>query len=107
MAKVSSGGEQLMVLLVAWEMLGRADLDPHAILRDVSTADLELVQTNICSAPETRSFVSCELIEIELMYRRGLLMGDWSIRRSDDEVKLDFVVASHTSWDPRTERIIA
>jgi hypothetical protein len=104
---VSTGGEELMTLLVAWEMLGRDDLDPHKILRDVTEEDLETVRGNIRGVPETKSFVSCELVELELMFRHGLLEGDWSLEREENEVRLNFVLTHHTHWDPSAERITA
>jgi hypothetical protein len=104
---VSEAGEELMVLLVAWEMLGRADLDPHQILREVDLEDLEAVHLNISIDPKTRCFVCCEMVELEMLYRRGLLQGDWSMRRQDAEVQLNFMVIHTSHWDPQSERIYA
>lgn len=109
MNTVSMGGEDLMAQLVAWEMLGREDLDPHRILRSVLVEDLERVQRNLLGSFERARdrFVSCQLIEIELLWRRGMLREDWCILRSDGSVRLIFNFIDHTHWDPRRERLEA
>jgi hypothetical protein len=107
--EVSNDGSDLMAQLVAWEMLGREDIDPHRLLRNVSERDLDIVRKNLrTSLNGTRTrFLCYELIELELFWRRGLLKGDWKVIRNGDNVKMEFVLLHHTYWDPKQERVTA
>lgn len=98
MREVSQAGEDVLMQLIAWEMFGRDDLDPKRLLRQLSLADLSLVQCNINeSAREVKKFVSVQMVELELLYRRGFLVGDWTFERMDECVSLTFDPGMPTS----------
>jgi hypothetical protein len=90
MREVSGQAEELLVQLVAWEMLGAEEIDPKRLLRQLSLTDLSLVQANINDRPETKEFVSAQMVEIEMLYRRGFLVEDWSYTRRHECVRIEF-----------------
>lgn len=91
MREVSTEAEDGLIQMVAWEMLGRDDFDPKEILRKLSLPDLFIIQTNIMSTPETRKFVSVQMVELEVQYRRGRLRGDWNYERKGKCIRLSFM----------------
>lgn len=78
MACVSEGTGELFEQLLAWELFGRGDFDPKALLRQVPLPDLAVVLSNLGSGPTPKS-VSVDLVKAEHLYRTGKLDGDWEI----------------------------
>lgn len=76
---VSEVGEVLMFKLAAWELLGRDDINPKALLRALPFADLVIISKNITSKND--GFASVAMVKIELMYRYGQLLCDWEAGR--------------------------
>jgi hypothetical protein len=97
MREVSNEAELLLMQLVAWEMLGQEDVNPKVLLRQVSLADLSAVQRNINARPETKEFVAVQMVELELLYRRGFLTEDWNYTRSDECVMIKFETGDQLS----------
>lgn len=91
MKRISESGEDLFTQLIAWEMLGRVDLDPQLLLRQVSLADLSVVAATIEERGDRlKDFVSTTLVGLELKYRRGALEGDWQVKREGQCVQLRY-----------------
>lgn len=97
MRVVSGQAEELLVQLVAWEMLGAEEIDPKELLRKLSLADLSQVQSNINDRPETKEFVSTQMVELEMLYRRGFLVEDWSYTRRHECVRIKFQTVASPS----------
>lgn len=77
--------------LIAWEFFGRDDLNPHTILRALSLPDLCIVQTNVeKKVHNPKQYVCVEMLNLEVRYRTGLLIGDWSFTRTGDSVNLKY-----------------
>lgn len=77
--------------LIAWEMLGRVDLDPQLLLRQVPLSDLCVVAASIEEKDEElKRFVSAKMVGLEMAYRRGALKGDWHVKREGQCVQLHY-----------------
>jgi hypothetical protein len=89
MKQVSEQAEEVLSQLVAWEMLGREDIDPKPLLRQVPLADLSIVLANIGQGgfPFDTS-VSLRLVYLEHAYRTGKLEGDYELERKGSDVTL-------------------
>lgn len=107
MREVSTEAEDLLVNLVAWEMLGRDDFDPKMLLRKLSLSDLFTIQTNILGTPETKKFVSVQMVELEVQYRRGKLQCDWSYERNGECVRLYYLPLAGKEAATRELRLMA
>jgi hypothetical protein len=91
MKLVSQGAEDVLVQLVAWELLGAEDVDPKRLLRTLPLPDLAIVQANInAQSDEVKQFVSVQMVELEMLYRRGFLSGDWSYKKESSCVHLNY-----------------
>lgn len=80
MKKVSQEAQQLFYDLLAWEVFG-IELDPKALLRQASHADLAIVSANalhIASEGTHLPTVALQLVGYELLYREGKL-SDWAL----------------------------
>jgi hypothetical protein len=99
MREVSGQAEELLARLVAWEMLGAEEQDPKVLLRQLSLSDLSLVQANINDCPETKEFVSVQMVELELLYRRGFLVEDWTYQREHECVRISFTALDTTTHE--------
>lgn len=86
MAQVSEQAEDLLYDLMAWEFLG-ADLDPRVVLRQVSLADLCVVQSNLEKLQSLES-ATVTLLGIELAYRTGKLVGDWEFTQDGEHANV-------------------
>ena len=84
---VSEVGEVLMFRLIAWELLGREDFDPKALLRALSLADLDLLMKNI--GERSDGYLSTQMVKVEMMYRLGRLKEDWRICRDGVQYTLE------------------
>lgn len=92
MKEVSAAAEELLMQVVAWEMLGREDFDPKVLLRQVPLADLSVVEANIVEKIDgAKDFITIQMVELEMLYRQGRLIGDWSYSRCQTSVRLSFV----------------
>lgn len=90
MVQVSAAAEDILMQLIAWEMWD-ARVDPKNLLRQVPLADLSIIQGNISRQEEgVKKFASVQMVELELLYRNGLLIGDWSYRKDNTCVSLNF-----------------
>lgn len=87
MSQVSEGGVELFTQLVEWEMLGRDDVCPKALLRGVSLADLSIASRGLDERGGLGQFVTAQMVEMELLYRTGKIQ-DWDYKREDDNVTL-------------------
>ena len=98
MSRVSERGEELFTQLVAWEMLGREDLDPQVLLRQVSFTDLCVAVASLKRDEErAEQFVSTLMVRLELQYRHGDLDGDWKVERDGSKVQLHYSPRGHMS----------
>lgn len=93
--------EDIMMQLVAWELLGVDDIDPKPLLRRLPDQDLFSILENIMAKPDVREFVSVQMVELEVMHRRGVLLEDWNYERDGQCVSLTFVVVPNVVWMPR------
>ena len=62
-------------------------------------ADLSVIQANINDRPETKEYVSVQMVELELLYRRGFLVSDWSFKRTNTNVAIHFEAADRTTHE--------
>jgi hypothetical protein len=86
---ISPHGQDVVRLLVAWELLGAEDIDPKQLLREMAIDDLFLVRENSLLA-EDEDFLSIKMVGLEVMYRSGLLVGDWDVFQEGDLVTLSY-----------------
>lgn len=86
---VSAQAEEAIQLLVCWELLGAVDVDPKQVLREVSIWDLYIVKENIMLTGEG-DFLSTKLVELEVMYRDGLLREDWALSQEGEHVSIRY-----------------
>lgn len=84
---VSEVGERLMFKLISWELLGREDFDPKALLRALPLADLDILVKNI--GPENEGFLSTGMVKAEMLYRLGRIRGDWAVSRDGAQYTLE------------------
>jgi hypothetical protein len=91
MKKVSDNVQDVFSQLVAWECLGMPEVDPKILLRQVSLGDLSIVSSNIKSQGSAlKEFVCCSMVGLEILYRTGMLVGDWSFTRDGEKVRLSY-----------------
>jgi hypothetical protein len=99
MGKVSESGEEILVRLVEWEMFGREDVEPKMLLEDLSLTDLATVSDNLSRLPDAGSFVTPQMVSMELMFRRKLI-GAWNYLRDGDHVRISVRTNQSISFIP-------
>jgi hypothetical protein len=88
MNRVSEEAQEVFTQLVAWELLGRKDLCPKTLLRQVPLADLTIAKKNIEDSGTMGSFTCLRMVQFEIEYKTGNL-ADWDYELSDaGETKL-------------------
>jgi hypothetical protein len=91
MKAVSERSANILIQLVAWEMLHEdSSVDPQALLRSLPLEDLHTVHANVFSDTRCLEFTTVQMVDLELKFRLGLLHGDWSYERDNTCVKLKF-----------------
>jgi len=91
MPEVSSKAEDILTQLVAWELLGAEGVDPKHLLRSLSLQDLVIIQANINKQTDRmRKFITVQMVEIELLYRHGFILGDWAFKKDATCVHLKY-----------------
>jgi len=98
---VSEVAENLMFKLVAWEFLNRDDFDPKTLLRALPLADLKLIVGNMENMPNSREFLSTQMVKVEMLYRLGQLKEDWRIGGEGVLYVLDHQMPFLNSLSPR------
>lgn len=89
--QVSDETQNLFMKLVAWECFGAQEYDPKDLLREVPLSDLRTVSRNIKSqGAEMKNFACVSMVELELLYKTGLLAGDWHYTRRGDKVNITY-----------------
>lgn len=89
--QVSDGSQELLMKLVAWECFGDTGIDPKRLLRAVPLSDLKAVSRNIKSnGAHLQSFACISMVELELLFKSGLLQGDWIYIRNGEHVSLTY-----------------
>lgn len=86
MRQVSEESQDLVAQLVAWEMLGREDLDAKVLVRQIPLADLSLIVANMEDGGIKSTVL--DLVTLELQYRLGQLDGDWNYERRGQNVSI-------------------
>jgi hypothetical protein len=87
---ISGKADETVMLLVAWELLGRRDVDPKELLRNMEMEDLLFVRNSIRAAGVGDEFITTQMVVVEVMYRNGLLTKDWRYTRDGDHVQLEY-----------------
>jgi hypothetical protein len=69
-------------------------------MRDLSDRDLKSLWDNVKDvAPEMKTLVSYQVVELEMLYRQGLVDGDWSFSQEGSKVRLSYSpINTHTPW---------
>ena len=101
MGDVSTTGQGLMSKIIEWELLGATDpIDPHRIMRDLTDRDVKSLWDNIKDVtPEMKTLVSYQVVELEMLYRQGLIDGDWRCSQEGSKVRLSYSpIDTHTPW---------
>ena len=89
--RVSDSSQELMMQLVAWECFGETEIDPKELLREVPLTDLQAVSRNIKdNGSHLQAFACVSMVELELLFKSGLLQGDWIYTRSGDRVSITY-----------------
>jgi len=110
MGAVSMTGQNLMSKIIEWELVGADEpIDPHRIVRDLSDSDLESLWENIKDvAPEMKVLVSYQVVELERIYRQGLMRGDWLCIQEGARVRLSYYpLNTYPSWASSGPRMTA
>jgi hypothetical protein len=99
MGVVSNRGQDQLSKIIEWELVGSdAPIDPHRIMRDLSDSDLESAWDNLQGAPpDTKKFVSYQVVELEKIYRQGLMHGDWNCIQEGSRVRLSYSPNNQTT----------
>jgi hypothetical protein len=87
---VSERTEELVTQLVAWELFGIEEVNPKNLLRQVSLADLTELRTNLGAHEQSEESISALLVEVEVLYRHGHLVGDWEAIREGEKLTLKY-----------------
>lgn len=99
---VSDVSQQLFCKLVAWECFG-AELDPKELLREVPLEDLKKVSANIkAEGAHLKTFTCVSMVELELLFKSGLLTADWNYLRDGDRVTLSYEPISYPKQEMET-----
>jgi len=101
MGDVSYRGQGLMSKIIEWELVGAdAPVDPHRIMRDLSDSDLKSLWDNVKNVmPEMKTLVSYQVVELEMLYRQGLVDGDWLCIQEGSKVRLSYrPIDTHNPW---------
>lgn len=82
-----------------WECL-EGEGDPKLILRQVSLPELSVLVVNIDHGegrlvPTLDKFVVVQMIKVEMMYRKGLVDGDWTFLRLGNKINLRYSLIPH------------
>ena len=87
---VSDATQKLFMQLVGWECFG-SEIDPKKLLRQVPIEDLKIVSANIkAQGSHMKNFACVSMVELELLFKLGMLQQDWSFSRKDDQVSLQY-----------------
>jgi hypothetical protein len=101
MGDVSTTGQYMMSKIIEWELLGaEAPINPHRIMRDLSDRDLKSLWDNVQDvAPAMKTLVSYQVVELEMLYRQGLIDGDWKFVQEGSRVRLSYSpIDTHRPW---------
>jgi hypothetical protein len=91
MKLVSEGVQDVLTHLVAWECLGVTKFDPKILLRQIPLSDLSVISANIKKQGSAlKEFVCVSMVGLEVLYKTGMLVGDWSYVRNDKKVSLTY-----------------
>jgi hypothetical protein len=91
---LSDSIQDLLADLVMWECLDKQEVNPKLILRTVSLPELSILAANIDTGEDyLEKFVVVQMIKVELMYRKGLLKGDWTFLRCGQKINLRYAMA--------------
>lgn len=101
MCKVSESGEEVLVRLVEWEMFGRDDVEPKLLLKTLSLADLVAVSQNLDKMPDAGHFVTPQMVSMELLLRRDLIVS-WDYVRDGDHVQISLQPKLAPTYIPLT-----
>jgi hypothetical protein len=93
MPEVSKLSEWLVTKLVAWELLGIED-DPKRVLRRLPQRDLRALSENVTHQPDLDQFAVTKMVELELQFRRGELVGDWHYNRTGECLTIKYLPTS-------------
>jgi hypothetical protein len=101
--RVSEQTQDLFMHLVAWECFGATEIEPKLLLRQVPLADLKIVSANVkAQGTALRNFACVTMVELELLFKSGLLQGDWGYDRNGDRVSLQYEPVSYPPQEVST-----
>jgi hypothetical protein len=87
--------EDLLMQLVTWECLDNQSVCPKLALRQLSLPALSVAYVNIenWDANIESRFAVAKMVKVEMMYRMGKLVGDWTYLRLEKKINLRYTPA--------------